>query len=258
MTVLGTPLSALGGSKALRSAIRAYQDAAESGNERPTAEFERLVVSAIEFVRSEIDHNREHHFWHKGEAREEDAITASVAIALSGCLCGVLRVVEQYQHNGSVDLALIDDDFALLALAEAKRFHNLSTLDEGILQLLTRYWTPAVTVSALLVYSHLDDLTTNWERWENHLLQKDNDPDCACLSITPYADMNWRLSTHLPKTSNGTVRRGAGNTVNVYQVIFDGSIDPRDKSGKSAEIHQVRRYTNSQNLAELRIPDAKR
>lgn len=171
----------------------------------------------IEAVLQGMERDRERHY-----KKSEDQLTHFIAsmLAEKGYTCSAGR-----QQSGSVDLTVERRTKGYIWTAEAKIFTSLSKVEEGFLQLTTRY-SPGDFEDAhtgILIYVQAGDAASKLSSWRAHVAAK---PGTKIVDSASRKNLSFSsIQTHETSGLDFTVKHWA------VALLFR----PRDASGRNAK-----------------------
>ena len=197
-------------------------------------EFVDVLYDEMDIVISTLEENPQHHY-----DDNEDKITYSIVSMLK---MRNYNATQGTTNGGNVDITVKGINPLWSWIGEAKIYATLKNLQEGFLQLTTRYRnaSPVYAQRGLLAYTKRADSTAHLKEWDDHVTNLKL-PDFTRADCSKRPGMAF-LTTHRDASSGQpvTIRH---NVIALYHL-------PEDRSGRTAAKYKARRKKASEKISD--------
>ncbi|RFP23898.1 hypothetical protein [Duganella sp. BJB476] len=188
-------------------------------------EFVDVLYDEMDIVISTLEENPQHYY-----DDNEDKITHSIVSMLK---MRNYSATQGTTNGGNVDITVKCNNPLWSWIGEAKIYKTLDNLQEGFLQLTTRYRNASPTFASrgMLAYTKRSDAATHLKEWDEHVAAQKL-PEFTRTDCTKRPGMAF-LTTHKDNASGQPVKI-RHNVIALYHL-------PEDKSGRTAAKYKKRR-----------------
>lgn len=188
-------------------------------------DFVDVLYDDMDIVISTLEENPQHYF-----EDEEDKITHSIVSMLK--MRGYCAT-QGTTAGGNVDITVSGPKPLWSWIGEAKIYSSLTSLDEGLLQLTTRYRniSPLFASRGILAYTKRRDPTALLKEWDDHVQTKDL---VGLVRIECEKRPGLAFITVHKDDASGQLVRIRHNSIALYHL-------PEDRSGRNAAKYKKRR-----------------
>jgi hypothetical protein len=188
-------------------------------------EFVEVLYDEMDIVISTMEENPQHYY-----DDDEDKITHSIVSMLK---MRNYSATQGTTNGGNVDITVKGSNPLWSWIGEAKIFSSISHLNEGFLQLTTRYRnaSPIFAGRGILAYTKRPDPTVHLKEWDEHVrsLKLEDFSLSDCLKRPGYA-----FFTIHKDQSSGQLMKIRHNAIALNHL-------PEDRSGRTAAKYKARR-----------------